>query len=56
MKKIGKNIPPLGKTLSKKSKEKYDKIKRNLQNANHNWNDWKFHIHCNILEWVNPII
>ena len=24
--------------------------------ANQNWNDWKFHIHWNKLEWVNPRI
>ena len=24
--------------------------------ANQSWNDWKFQIHWNKLEWVNPII
>ena len=22
--------------------------------ANQNWNDWKFQIHWNKLEWINP--
>ena len=39
---------------SKKAQDKYDIIKRNLQASNQNWNDWKFQIHWNMLEWVNP--
>ena len=27
-----------------------------MQTANQNWNNWKFQIHWNKLEWVNPII
>ena len=37
----------------KKAQEKEDKIKRNLQKANQDWNNWKFQIHWNKLEWVN---
>ena len=40
--------------LSKKAQNKNDKIKGNLQTANCNWNDQKFQIYCNMLEWVNP--
>ena len=54
---MSKNIPPLRKyKLSKKAQYKYDKIKRNLQADNRNWNYWKFQMHWNILEWVNPRI
>ena len=33
-----------------------DEIKRKIQMANQIWNDWKFQIHWNELEWVNPRI
>ena len=36
------------------SQEKEDEIKRNLQMENQSWNDWKFQIYWNILEWDNP--
>ena len=39
--------------LSKK-KEEEDKTKRKITEANQQWCDWKFQIHCNTLEWVNP--
>ena len=53
--KINENLPPLKKLkLSKKAQEKEDKIKRNIQMENQNWNGWKFQIHWNKLEWVNP--
>ena len=55
MKKMNEKLPPLKKRkLSKKAEEKEDEIKRNLQTANQNWNEWKFQIHWNKLEWVNP--
>ena len=55
MKKVGNNLPQLIKQkLSKKEKERYDKIKLNLHTANRNWNDWKFQIYWNMIEWVNP--
>ena len=55
MRKMGKNIPPLiNKKLSKKSQEKDDKIKRNLQTADQNYNYCRFQIYWNMLEWVNP--
>ena len=40
--------------LSKKSQEKEDKITK-LYEANNCWDDWKFQLHWNKLEWVNPI-
>ena len=52
---MSKKLPLLRKQkLSKNVKYKYDKIRRNLQTANRNWNDWKFHMHWNMIEWVNP--
>ena len=55
MKKMSNNLLTLRKQkLIKNSQEKHDEIKRNLQTANWIWNDWKFQIHCNMLEWVNP--
>ena len=54
-KKISKTLPPLlKKKLSKKAQYKDNKIKSNLQAANQNWNGWKFQIHWNMLERVNP--
>ena len=55
MNKLSVNLPPLNKSkLSKKSQEKQDEIKIKLQTANHNWNDWRFQIHWNKIEWINP--
>ena len=54
---MSKKLPLLKKhNLSKKAQDKYYKIKSNLQTANRNWNDWKFQMHWNMLEWINPII
>ena len=55
MDKLGQKLPPLNKRkLSKKRQEEEDKIKRKLTEANQECCDWKFHIHWNKLEWVNP--
>ena len=55
MKKMSKKLLALKKyNISKKSQEKGDKIKRNIQTYNRNWNCWKFQIHWNMSEWVNP--
>ena len=55
MKKIIQNLPPLNiRKLSKKSHEKEDEIKRKLHKANQYFNFWKYQIHWNKLEWVNP--
>ena len=55
MEKVTKRIPPLRiQKLSKKAKNKYDKIKKKLYTANMNWNYWKFKLYRNKLEWVNP--
>ena len=54
--KRSKNLLPLREqTLSKKSQEKDDKIKRNLKTDNMNWNIWKSQIHWKMLEWVYKI-
>ena len=55
MNKLNENIPFLKKiNLRKKEQEKEDEIKRQLQTANQNWNDWRFQINWNKVEWVNP--
>ena len=41
-------------TPSKKEKYKNEKIKRKLYTDNMNWNDWKYQLNWNRLEWVNP--
>ena len=54
MNKLNDNFPPLKKMkLTKRAQKEEVEIKRNLQTANKNWNDRKFHIHWNELEWVN---
>ena len=56
MNKFNENLLPLKKSkLRKKAQEKEDEIKRNLQTENQNWNDWRFQIHQNKLEWVDSI-
>ena len=53
--KSAKGLPPLRITkLSKKLQENQDEIQKNLYEANIWWNDWKFQLHWNKLEWVNP--
>ena len=43
MNKFNEKLPLLKKSkLRKKAQENEDKIKRNLQMANQNWNDWRF--------------
>ena len=52
--KSAKGISPLKRpTLSKKSQDKEDQIK-NIYEDNKWWNYWKFQLHWNKLEWVNP--
>ena len=52
---INEKIPPLKKRkLSKKAQGKEDEIKINLHIENQNLNDWKYQIHWNKLEWLNP--
>ena len=55
VKKLGHKLPPLKKRiLNKKTQKQEDEIKRKLTEANKYWNDWKFQIHWNKIEWVNP--
>ena len=55
MNKLNEKLPPLKKQkLSKKAQEKEDEIKINMKMENQSWNDWKFQIHWNKLEWLNP--
>ena len=54
LEKCEKGLPPLKrKKLSKKSQERDDFIKNKLFQSNRWWNDWKFQLHWNILEWVD---
>ena len=55
MDKLIQKLPPLNKSrLIKKFQEEEDEIKRNPHKANKACIDWKFQIHWNKLEWVNP--
>ena len=55
MAKIARGLPPLKITkLSKKAQERQNLIQKNLFEANRCCNDWKFQLHWNNLEWVNP--
>ena len=50
-----KGLPPLKRTkLSKKAQKSYDLIKNRIFISNMWWNDWKFQLHWNMLEWVDP--
>ena len=54
MREMNKKLPPLKiSNPNKTTQEKDYKIKK-LQTDNWNWNDWKFHIYWNMIEWVNP--
>ena len=53
--KLGKKLPPLKKRKFKnKSPKEEEKIKIKLTEANKYFNYWKFQIHWNKLEWLNP--
>ena len=55
MEKLGQKISPLKKRkLITKYQNDEDKIERRITEANKEWCDWKFQIHWNKLEWVNP--
>ena len=57
MKKLGQKLSSLNKCkISKKSQKEEDEIKIRLTEANQIWYDYKFHIHWNKLEWLNPRI
>ena len=40
--------------LGKKAPKRQDLIKNELFVSNMWWNNWKFQLHWNMLEWVNP--
>ena len=53
--KCARGLPPLKrKKLSKKAQESQDYIQKKLYESNRLWNDWKFQLHWNKLEWVDP--
>ena len=57
MEKLAKGIPPFKiSKLSKKAQDKQDEIQKKLYEANKCLNDWKFQLHWNKLEWVDPKI
>ena len=50
-----RGLPPLKrKKLSKKAQEMHDLIKNKFFQSNMWWNNWKFQLHWNMLEWVDP--
>ena len=54
LEKCKKGPPPLKTTkLSKKAQKRQDLIKNKLFQSNMWWNDWKFQLHWNMLEWVD---
>ena len=55
MEKGARGLPSLRITkLSKKAQERQDVIQKKLYEANKWWNDLKFQLHRNKLEWVDP--
>ena len=55
MEKGNRGLPPLKKTkLNKKAQERQDVIEKKIYEANRWWNDWRFQLHWNNLEWVDP--
>ena len=55
MEKLGQTLTTLNKRKpSRKKQEEENEINRKLTMANQEWCDWKFQIHWNKLEWVNP--
>ena len=55
MRKSAKGLPPLNRPKpSKKAKDNQDEIQKNPYEANKLWNYWRFQLHWNNLEWVNP--
>ena len=51
-----KTNPMKNPKLSKVYKKKEDDIKQNLKKSHQHWNDWKFQVHWDKLEWVVPKI
>ena len=47
-------LPPLKKSKLRKKQREGNKINRRLTEANQEWCDWKFQIHWNKIERVNP--
>ena len=53
--KSARGPPPFKRTkLSKNAQESQYLIQKNLYEANSWWNDWKFQLRWNKLEWVDP--
>ena len=53
--KSSRGLTPLKRTKpSKKAQERQDYIQKKLYESNRWWNDWKFQLHWNKLEWVDP--
>ena len=55
LEKCKKGLPLLKrKKLGKKAHKRQDLIKNKLFQSNMLWNDCKFQLHQNMLEWVDP--
>ena len=55
MEKSARGRPPFKRTKpSKKAQESQDVIQKKLYESNRWWDDWRFQLHWNKLEWVDP--
>ena len=55
LKKFQKGLPTLKRTkLSKKAQDRHDLINKKIFQSNRWWNYWRFQLHWNKLEWVDP--
>ena len=55
LEKCQNGLPQLKRTqLGKKAQKRQDLIKNKLFQSNMWWNDCKFQLHWNMLEWVDP--
>ena len=53
--KCARGLRPLKRTkVSKKAQERHDYIQNKLYESNRRWNDLRFQLHWNNLEWVDP--
>ena len=55
LKKSARVLPQLKRTkLSKKAQERQDYIQNKMYESNGWWNDWRFQLYWNKLEWFDP--
>ena len=55
LEKCERGLTPLKRTRpGKKAQDRHDFILKKLYESNRWWNDWRFQLHWNKLEWVDP--